>query len=88
MTGGMAFVYDPDGNFEKAVNPDSIVWQGFDSAHWEQKCKALIAAHVESTGSEFANVLLRDWEIERGNFVQVVPKEMLERLEHPLKDVA
>ncbi|MCF6276105.1 MAG: glutamate synthase-related protein, partial [Robiginitomaculum sp.] len=30
MTGGMAFVYDPEGNFEKAVNPDSVVWQGFD----------------------------------------------------------
>ena len=88
MTGGMAFVYDPDGNFEKAVNPDSVVWQGFNSAHWEEKCKALITAHVENTGSEFANVLLRDWDIERGNFVQVVPKEMLERLEHPLKDVA
>lgn len=88
MTGGMAFVYDPKDNFEKAVNPDSVVWQGFDSKHWEEKCKSLIAAHVENTGSEFANVLLRDWQIERGNFVQVVPKEMLERLEHPLKDVA
>ncbi len=88
MTGGMAFVYDPDGNFEKAVNPDSVVWQGFDSQYWEEKCKSLIAAHTQNTGSAFAKVLLRDWQIERGNFVQVVPKEMLERLEHPLKDVA
>jgi len=88
MTGGMAFVYDPNRNFEKAVNPDSVVWQSFDSAYWEDKCKSLIASHIENTGSEFARVLLRDWEIERGNFVQIVPKEMLERLEHPLKDVA
>ena len=88
MTGGMAFVYNPDRNFEKAVNPDSVVWQGFDSAYWEGHCKSLIARHVENTGSEFARVLLRDWEIEKANFVQVVPKEMLERLEHPLKDVA
>jgi len=88
MTGGMGFVYDPDGNFEKAVNPDSVVWQGFDSAHWEDACKTLIADHAKNTGSAFAKVLIRDWAIERGNFVQIVPKEMLERLEHPLRDVA
>ncbi len=88
MTGGMAFVYDQGGNFEKAVNPDSVVWQSFDSAHWEAACKSLIAAHAKNTGSEFAKVIIRDWDIERDNFVQIVPKEMLERLEHPLKDVA
>jgi len=88
MTGGMAFVYDPDGNFEKAVNPDSVIWQGFDSQHWEEKCKSLIEKHGAHTGSEFAKVLLRDWGIERENFVQIVPKEMLERLAHPLRDVA
>ena len=88
MTGGMAFVYDPQRNFKKAVNPDSVIWQGFDNAHWEEKCKSLIATHVDNTGSEFAKVLLRDWGIERDNFVQVVPKEMLERLEYPLGKVA
>jgi glutamate synthase (NADPH) large chain len=88
MTGGMAFVYDPDGNFEKAVNPDSVVWQNFESAHWEQACKFLIAHHKDNTGSEFAKAIIRDWDIERTNFVQVVPKEMLERLAHPLRDAA
>ena len=27
MTGGMAFVYDPDDTFQRAVNPDSVIWQ-------------------------------------------------------------
>ncbi len=88
MTGGMAFVYDPKDVFERLVNPDSVVWRKFSSGHWEAHCKSLIKDHVNNTGSEFAKVLLRDWEIERGNFVQVVPKEMLERLEYPLRDVA
>ena len=27
MTGGMAFVYDETNDFEKKVNPESVVWQ-------------------------------------------------------------
>jgi len=88
MTGGMGFVYDPDTVFEKAVNSDSVIWQRFSSTYWEEQCKSLIEQQAKRTGSEFAKTLLRDWDIERDNFVQVVPKEMLERLEHPLKDVA
>jgi glutamate synthase (NADPH/NADH) large chain len=35
MTGGMAFVLDEDGSFAAHANPESIVWQRLDSAHWE-----------------------------------------------------
>ena len=88
MTGGMAFIYDENDYFERAANPDSIVWQRFESAHWEQICKELIAQHVQETGSEFAEKMLTEWELERGKFWQVIPKEMLTRLKHPLKDAA
>ncbi len=88
MTGGMAYVYDANGMFEKAVNPDSVVWQRFAAAHWEDSCKALILRHAKETGSEFSAKLLAEWELERGNFWQVVPKEMLTRLTHPLADAA
>ncbi len=88
MTGGMGFVYDPQNRFEKAVNPDSVIWPKLSAQHWENMCKSLIEQHADCTGSEFAKTLLRDWGIERENFVQVVPKEMLERLEYPLRDVA
>ena len=27
MTGGMAFVYDLNQNFDKKVNPESVIWQ-------------------------------------------------------------
>ena len=88
MTGGMAYIYDESGEFEYAANPDSIVWQRFGSAHYEQACKALIERHAQETGSEFATKLLNEWELERGKFWQIIPKEMLERLEHPLEDAA
>jgi len=88
MTGGMAFIYDESEMFEKAVNPDSVIWQRFESQHWEECCKALIAQHADQTGSEFSRKLLLEWALERGKFWQVVPKEMLSRMDVPLKDVA
>ena len=88
MTGGMAYVYDVDDSFEKAINPDSVVWQRFESSHYEDECKALIIQHANMTGSEFSAKLIEDWELERGRFWQIIPKEMLTRLEYPLKDAA
>jgi len=88
MTGGMAYIYDESGNFEKAVNPDNVVWQRFGSEHYEQQCKDLIARHAEETGSEFSAKLLAEWHLERGKFWQVIPKEMLSRLDVPLQDAA
>jgi glutamate synthase (NADPH) large chain len=86
MTGGMAFILDPDGAFEARANPESIVWQRLDSAHWEGVLKALIADHAEATDSQWSNSILDDWDRRRGEFWQVCPKEMLGRLEQPLSD--
>ena len=88
MTGGMAYIYDAREKFEKAVNPDSVVWQRFGSEHYEEECKDLIRKHAEQTGSEFSFKLLKEWDLERGHFWQVIPKEMLSRLSVPLADAA
>jgi glutamate synthase (NADPH/NADH) large chain len=86
MTGGMAFVYDPDENFAAHVNADSVHFQRFASAHWEERLKTLIAEHVAETASTFAEQLLQDWDLEVGRFWQICPLEMIERLDHPLTD--
>jgi glutamate synthase (NADPH/NADH) large chain len=88
MTGGMAFVYDPDEVLPQRVNPQSVVIQRLESDHWESLLKALVEEHHEETQSRFAQRLLIDWQRERGHFWQVVPREMLERLERPLSDSA
>jgi len=85
MTGGMAFVHDPDGRFEALANPDSIVFRRLASPHWEGVLKALVEEHVRETGSLFAEELLREWDHARGEFWQVIPKEMLGRLDQPLE---
>ncbi|MBB4837808.1 glutamate synthase (NADPH/NADH) large chain [Sphingomonas kyeonggiensis] len=86
MTGGMAFVYDPDDSFASRANPESIVWQRLSSAHWEARLRALVEAHVAATDSKWAAGLLEDWDRVLGSFWQVVPKEMLTRLPVPLND--
>ncbi len=84
MTGGMAFVYDPQDDFAIRVNPDSVVWQAIEPGHWEEACRALIEEHARQTQSRWADSILRGWETEKKHFCQVVPKEMLERLDYPV----
>ncbi len=88
MTGGMAYLYDEKDEFEKAVNPDSVVWQRFGSEHYEEECLDLIRQHAAQTGSEFSKKILAEWDFARSKFWQVIPKEMLTRLEIPLQDAA
>ena len=84
MTGGMAFVYDPDDSFRFRCNTDTVLYQRVLTPYWEDRLKTLIAEHVAETQSKFAEGLLIDWAHERGQFWQVVPKEMVNRLEHPV----
>ncbi len=84
MTGGMAFVYDPGEEFLVRINPDTVVYQRLETDYWEGLAKGLIAEHVEQTNSRFAYRLLNDWDLEVSKFWQVIPKEMLDKLEHPV----
>ena len=86
MSGGMAFVLDTDDNFERRANGDSVVWHRLASAHWEARCKTLIALHAVKTDSKWSNAILDDWDRWRTRMWQVCPKEMLGRLSHPLDE--
>jgi len=84
MTGGMAYLYDPQGKAETLMNMESLVTNAVEIAHWEEELKALITRHLEETGSRKAAEILQHWDLEKGNFLQVCPKEMLDKLPHPL----
>ncbi|PWK61624.1 glutamate synthase large subunit [Roseicyclus mahoneyensis] len=84
MTGGMAYLYDPDGVAQVNMNLETLVTCPVTVAHWENQLKGLIEAHLRETGSRRAASILQHWEVERGNFIQVCPKEMLDKLAHPL----
>jgi len=86
MTGGMAYLHDPTGVAEDFINLESVVTCGLGHPHWEAQLRGLIERHAAETGSVKAKRILADWANERGNFLQVCPKEMLPRLAHPLTD--
>jgi len=84
MTGGMAFVYDPSDEFEKYVNPESVVWQKIESKYWIEYLKDMIVQHNEETNSSLAKRILDNFELEKNNFKQICPIEMLDKLKHPI----
>ncbi|MGR3761167.1 glutamate synthase large subunit [Roseobacteraceae bacterium NS-SX3] len=84
MTGGMAYLYDPEGEAETLMNMESLVTCPVTVDHWEGELKALLERHVAETGSRKAAGILQHWDIEKGNFLQVCPKEMLDKLAHPI----
>lgn len=80
----MAFVLDREGLFERRVNPETLTWQRIGNPHWEAVLKELVEAHVRETKSHYAQNLLDDWDQVVSKFWHVVPKEMVNRLEHPV----
>ena len=86
MTGGMAFVYDPENRFHLRVNPDTLTRQRLESRYWEGVLKGLVVTHAEETSSRYAKMLLHDWDREVVHFWQVVPKDYVKYLPHPLTE--
>ena len=84
MTGGMAFVLDPDRRFETRANPGSILWQRLESDYWREELRSLVERHAELTGSAHARGLLDRWDRVLPHFWQVCPKDMLDKLDHPI----
>ena len=86
MTGGMAFIYDPENQFDKKVNPESVVWQTLETKFWIEHLRKLIQEHAIETNSTISKKIVENYENEINNFVQVCPKEMLDKLENPISN--
>ena len=74
MSGGMAFVFDPDGRFPSRSNPDMIDLEApdADDAAW---LRDIVEAHLRETDSAVAAGLLADWDHALSAFVKVMPRE-------------
>jgi glutamate synthase (NADPH) large chain len=84
MSGGMAYVWDPDGLLADRINGEMVVWRRPEVPFYVDRLRGLIEEHVAATQSPLGSRLLLDLDRELGNFWQVVPKEMLDKLEVPL----
>ncbi len=84
MTGGMAYIHDPEGRATALMNHETIVTCPVTVDAWEEQLRGLIERHVAETGSRKGAAILAEWDVARGQFLQVCPKEMLVHLKHPL----
>jgi len=84
MTGGMAFIYNPNNEFEKRANPESIIWQSVETEYWVNYLKDLIKEHFNETNSNLSKKIIKNFDKEISNFVQVCPKEMIDKLKNPI----
>ncbi len=85
MTGGMAFVHDPEDRLQTLLNPDSVITNRVSGEHWRGLLRSLVEEHHAETGSVLAGELLRNWDAALPRFWQVCPKEMVGRLDHALE---
>ena len=74
MSGGIAYVYDPDGDFEARCNLELVDLDELDEDD-EVELRALIAEHQQRTGSLVARNLFGDWENALTRFVKVMPRD-------------
>jgi glutamate synthase (NADPH/NADH) large chain len=91
MSGGIAYVYDEDGQFARRCNTAMVTLDkvlpraeqeaAVDRAIWhkgeadETLLRALVESHHRWTGSLRAREILDDWANARGRFVKVFPSE-------------
>ncbi|MEM7024342.1 MAG: glutamate synthase large subunit, partial [Pseudomonadota bacterium] len=85
MSGGMAYLYDPDEIAPERLNPDMVIYQRIEIDHYADQLRALLTLHAKSTQSRLADAILRDFSREVGRFWQIVPKEMLDKLAIPVR---
>jgi len=81
MSGGIAYVLDPDGTFHTRCNLDMVGLERLDEDEDLALVHGLLQRHVEYTGSTVASRLLADWPARAAHFVKVMPKEYRRVLE-------
>jgi len=80
----MAFIYDKNRQFEKKVNPESVIWQNVETHYWKQYLKNLLSEHFQETDSELSKKIIENFDDQVNNFIQVCPKEMVDKLENSI----
>ncbi|MEL7112886.1 MAG: hypothetical protein AAGK93_08120, partial [Pseudomonadota bacterium] len=82
MTGGIAYIWDPEQRFEFVANPDAIDWYSLvDMEHKHiEVYEMMLKIHMERTGSARAADLLKEWGQTLSDTLMIVPKEISQRV--------
>ncbi len=87
MSGGVGFVFDPDGAFAPRCNTDTVDLEPVGD-RWAPDLLHLLTRHAEMTGSPVAGAMISAWPSVRQLFVQVMPRDFRRVLDAQLAAVA
>ncbi len=73
MSGGIAYVWNPAGDFKDLCNPEMVELESLVGAADIAEVRGLIERHLAHTGSTVARAILDDWRRSVGQFVKVMP---------------
>ena len=86
MSGGVAYVYDPEGEFETKANTGMVSLSDTLEESDRRMLKRLVANHAAYTDSDRAARLLDEWNDVVGDFVRVMPDAYAEVIEERARD--
>ncbi len=75
MSGGIAYVWDPEASFAAQCNRETFELESVTTAKDILELKSLIKNHHEYTSSTVAEAILTNWESAIGEFVKVMPTD-------------
>jgi len=75
MSGGVAYVWDKAGNFDKQCNTGTFELEAVSAEADAAELRTMIQSHLTYTGSTVARNILENWETELTHFVKVMPSD-------------
>lgn len=85
MSGGIAYVYDPDNSLYSRINKELVSYTVVTSKYDEEELKNIIQKHYDHTNSKMAKYILENFGEQVSVFKKVVPhdyKHMIELIKH------
>jgi glutamate synthase domain-containing protein 2/glutamate synthase domain-containing protein 1/glutamate synthase domain-containing protein 3 len=75
MSGGLAYIYDEDRNFDRRCNLDMVDLELVIEPRDQDELRGMLEKHVAYTGSLKATKILADWQEHLPYFIKVFPME-------------
>ena len=75
MSGGIAYVYDPDNKFPARCNMGLVDLERIETDAEKEEVFGYVQEHVAATGSGVGTEMLENWESRYKDFVKVFPED-------------
>jgi len=87
MSGGIAYLYDPEGVAKQYLNMEMILVEEVSDEDGET-LRSDIRNHFKYTGSTTALRILQDWDTQSANFIKIMPEEYKRALQAAQQELA